>query len=243
MFAWQNNEGGTLSLPHLRVTPAQMPFDRAKFDLELNLSEYDECIGGALRYATALFDATTIERHVGYLHNTLRAMVADAQQPVARLPLLVDPERTLLLQEWNRTDAPYPQQPCIHQLFEQQVLRTPEAPALVFQQLSLSYRELNSQANHLAHHLIGLGVKPDNRIALCLERSPAMLIGLLAILKAGGAYVPLDPAYPCQRLSYLLTDAAPQILLCDGTGRSALGQSALEGLTVLQLDAPTSVWA
>src|SRR6185312_8395860 len=242
MFAWQNNEGGSLSLPHLTVTPAPMPFERAKFDLELTLGEQGECIVGALRYATALFDASTIERHIGYLHTTLRAMVADAQQPIARLPLLTESERTLLLQQWNRTEAPYPQQLCIHQLFEQQVERTPEAPALIFQQLSLSYRELNTQANRLAHHLIGLGVKPDDRIALCLERSPAMLIGLLGILKAGAAYVPLDPAYPCERLTQILSDAAPQILLCDASGRSALGEAALSGMTVLPLDAPTSEW-
>nr|WP_318246557.1 AMP-binding protein [Rhizobium sp. T1473] len=118
------------------------------------------------------------------------------------LDILPAAERTYLLEELNRT-ADYPSEVCIHELFEQQVRRTPEAVAVVHEDEALSYGELNARANRLAHHLIALGVKPDQPVAICVERSPAMVVGLLAILKAGGAYLPLDPAYPCARLGRL----------------------------------------
>ncbi|WP_304626242.1 amino acid adenylation domain-containing protein, partial [Rhodanobacter sp. DHG33] len=148
----------------------------------------------------------------------------------------------MLLETWNQTDAPYPDQLCIHQLFEQQVQQHPEATALVFEDQSLSYIELNTQANRLAHHLINLGVRPDDRVAICVERSLAMVVGLLAILKAGGAYVPLDPAYPSERLTQILHDAAPVLLLADTAGRTVLGETAVAHLTVLDLGTPAT-WA
>ncbi|MCG1019972.1 AMP-binding protein, partial [Mycetohabitans sp. B4] len=117
--------------------------------------------------------------------------------------------------------------------FEAQVARTPDAIALVHEDQTLSYAQLNARANRLAHQLIQLGVVPDARVAICVARSPAMVVGLLAILKAGGAYVPLDPAYPCERLAYILADAAPAIVLADETGHAALGQAALACCTVL----------
>ena len=239
MLAWQNNEAQHFTLPHVTVSRTPICFERVKFDLEFGLWEEGSGISGTLGYATALFDAATIERQVGYLHSVIHAMRSDSQQLVAHLPLLPAEERTLLLQTWNQTEAPYPQHLCIHQLFEQQVERAPQATAVIYEQLSLTYRDLNARANRLAHHLIALGVRPDEPVALCLERSPAMIIGLLAILKAGGAYVPLDPAYPSQRLVQILTDAAPRILLCDTAGRNALSQyNSLQSLTVLALDTP-----
>ncbi|MDL2410976.1 AMP-binding protein, partial [Rhizobium calliandrae] len=157
----------------------------------------------------------TIARQRGYLLTLLRAMVADAGQPIGRIDILPPDERTYLLEDLNRTQAPYPSDLCIHELFEAQVRRAPEAVALVHEDEELSYGELNAQANRLAHHLIALGVRPDQPVAICLQRSPAMVVGLLAILKAGGAYLPLDPAYPSQRLIQVLEDAAPQLMLCD----------------------------
>ncbi|MCG1020028.1 AMP-binding protein, partial [Mycetohabitans sp. B4] len=154
----------------------------------------------------------------------------------------------LLLQTWNATQRDYPAHQCIHQLFEAQVERTPEATALVFEaqvermpeatalvyeNQTLSYAELNARANRLAHQLIELGVQPDARVAICVQRSPAMVVGLLAILKAGGAYVPLDPSYPGERLAHILTDAAPDIVLADAAGRVALGDAALAHRMVL----------
>ncbi|WP_031257190.1 AMP-binding protein [Mesorhizobium sp. L48C026A00] len=218
-------------------------YDQVKFDLELSRGERGDQIAGSLHYATALFDEATIERQRGYLLALLRAMVADAGQPVGRIELLSPEERTYLLEELNRTDADYPSDLCIHELFEQQVRRTPEAVAVVHEDEALSYGELNARANRLAHHLIALGVKPDQPVAICVERSPAMVVGLLAILKAGGAYVPIDPAYPGSRLNQVLADAAPKLLLADAAGRAALGAEALASLTAVDLSDGARPWA
>ncbi|KAF9396662.1 hypothetical protein CPC16_010233, partial [Podila verticillata] len=163
----------------------------------------------------------------------LEALAADTTQPIGGVELLNAEERHRLLVEWNTTQQAYPSHRCSHQLFEAQVARTPAATALVHEDQTLSYAQLNAQANRLAHRLIELGVQPDARVALCVERSPAMVVGLLAILKAGGAYVPLDPAYPGERLTHILADAAPDIVLADVAGRAALGDVALVSRTVL----------
>ncbi|MCG1019978.1 amino acid adenylation domain-containing protein, partial [Mycetohabitans sp. B4] len=233
MLAWQSNEPDEWCLPGLTVTPAELEYDVVKFDLELNLSEAGEEIIGSLGYATALFDQSTIERHVGYLQTMLQTMVARPQQPVATLELLSPAERQLLLQTWNATQQAYPSHWCVHQLFEAQVERTPETPALVYEEQTFSYAQLNAQANRLAHQLIEWGVRPETRVAICVERSSALVVGSLAILKAGGAYVPLDPAYPGERLTHMLQDAAPKIVLADAAGRAALGEAALAHRTVL----------
>ncbi|MER9600552.1 amino acid adenylation domain-containing protein, partial [Mesorhizobium sp. M0244] len=216
---------------------------QVKFDLELSLCERGEEIAGTFGYATALFDQATIERQRGYLLALLRAMAADAGQPVGRIDILPAAERTYLLEALNRTAAAYPSQRCIHELFEAQVRQAPEAVAVVHEDERLSYGELNARANRLAHHLIGLGVRPDQPVAICLERSVAMVVGLLAILKAGGAYLPLDPAYPCARLRQVLDDAAPRLLLCDAAGRAALGPEALVDVSVVDLETATPTWA
>ncbi|MHC2522916.1 amino acid adenylation domain-containing protein, partial [Rhizobium leguminosarum] len=242
-LAWQNNTVGSLDLPGLRVEATGEGLDQVKFDLELNLGEQGEVIAGTLGYATALFDRATMERQCGYLLALLRAMVVDAEQPVRELDILPAEERSYLLEELNRTEADYPLDLCVHELFEAQVRRAPDAVALVFEEQSISYGALNADANRLAHHLIGLGVRPDQPVAICVERSPAMVVGLLAILKAGGAYVPLDPAYPSSRLRQLLDDAGPRRLLCDAAGRAALGAEAIADLSVVDLDAATPAWA
>ncbi|MEX3860283.1 amino acid adenylation domain-containing protein, partial [Paraburkholderia sp. BR10923] len=243
MLAWQNNAAGTFDLPGLRVEAAADGFDQVKFDLELSLGEHGEEIAGTLGYATALFDQATIERQRGYLLALLRAMAADARQAVHRIELLSSAERTYLLEELNRTAVTYPEQQCIHELFEAQVRQAPDAVAVVYQDQRVSYGELNARANQLAHHLIGLGVTPDQPVAICVARSVAMVVGLLAILKAGGAYLPLDPAYPSARLRQMLEDAAPPLLLADAAGRSALGADALLDLTVVDLETATPEWA
>ena len=156
------------------------------------------------------------------LEQLVEALETKPAQPVGRLDILPPEERHKLVVEWNETQAEYPQELCIHQLFEAQVGRDPEAIAVVYEDRALSYGQLNQEANRLAHHLRSLGVKPDSRVAICVERSPEMVVGLLAILKAGGAYVPLDPAYPAERLGYMLKDSAPAIVLTHAAARASL---------------------
>ena len=147
-----------------------------------------------------------------------------------------------MLYDFNDTAAPYPAQRCIHELFEAQVQASPEACALVFEDTQLSYAQLNEQANRLAHHLIGLGVRPDDRVAIALQRSCEMVVALLATLKAGAAYVPLDPDYPADRLAFMLADSAPKALLTQATVRSTLGELP-SALAVVELDAAHQPWA
>ena len=211
-----------------------------KFDLELSLSEQDEQIVGGVAYATALFDAAAVKRQVGYLKALLRAMASDPEQPLAEIDLRSPGERQWLL-SCNATTQPYPQDRCIHQLFEERVHHRPHATALAYDGGTLSYTELNAQANRLAHHLMDLGVTPDDKVAICVHRGAAMVMGLLAILKAGGAYVPLDPTYPAERLGLIVADAAPSLVLVDAAGKSALGDAGMER-TFVELDAATPPW-
>ena len=140
-------------------------------------------------------------------------MVADDTQAIDGLPMLSETERHRVLYEWNDTKTEFPSGKCVHQLFEEQVLKTPHATAVVFEDESLSYDELNRRANQLAHYLHQLGVRPDDRVAICVERGLEMIVALLAVLKAGGAYVPFDPAYPAERLRFMLEDSQPVALL------------------------------
>ncbi|KAF9344347.1 hypothetical protein BGX34_005767, partial [Mortierella sp. NVP85] len=226
LFVLQNNETSPWQLPGLETVDANSSYDIAKFDLTLELYESDDEVLGGMSYSTALFDRLTMERHVGYLCSMLQAMVENADRPVMSVDLLSQTERDLVLGEWNDTQQDYPDHLCIHQLFEQQVGCTPEATALVFNGESMTYSELNERANRLAHHLIYLGVQPDSLVAICAERSFAMIVGVLAVLKAGGAYVPLDPTYPKERLAYILIDASPAIALADTVGRIALSEAS-----------------
>ncbi|HEY6250091.1 MAG TPA: amino acid adenylation domain-containing protein [Candidatus Angelobacter sp.] len=249
MLVWGSGEQQLPELPGMSVTPAWADGEMVKFDLRLGLSETNGSILGGMKYSTALFDAATIQRQIGYLITMLKAMAADSSQAVAGIDLVPPEERTLLLDTWNATEAGYAGNVCVQQLFEEQVRRTPEARAVVCKDQFISYHDLNVEANRLAHHLIVLGVKPDDRVAICIERSVAMVIGVLAIVKAGGAYVPIDPAYPSERLAQILADADPGIVLSDAVGREVLGREALEGLIVLDLDTlkqtqeSRSVWA
>ncbi|MBW4649607.1 MAG: amino acid adenylation domain-containing protein [Kastovskya adunca ATA6-11-RM4] len=164
-------------------------------------------------YDCRRFDSATITRMLGHFQTVLESMVANPKQRLCELSLLTEGERQQLLEEWNDTEAEYPQDRCLHQLFEEQVERSPDAIAVVFEDQQLTYRELDQRADQLAHHLQMLGVKPEVLVGICVERSLEMLIGLLGILKAGGAYVPLDPAYPKERLAFMLEDAQVSVLL------------------------------
>ncbi|HEY0022711.1 MAG TPA: amino acid adenylation domain-containing protein [Longimicrobium sp.] len=174
------------------------------------------------------------------LERLVEALETAPGRAIGGIDVLPEVERTLVLEEWNRTDAEYPAGACIHQLFEAQAARTPGAVAVVFEGSPLTYDELNRSANRLAHHLRGLGVGPDARVAICVERGPEMIAALLAILKAGGGYVPLDPAYPAGRLRSMLEDSAPAALV---TQSSLAGTFAGLDLPVVELDAPAPAWA
>ncbi|MEG3162940.1 amino acid adenylation domain-containing protein [Sphingomonas sp. LB2R24] len=229
MFGWQGREDSTPSLPGPEVHYHPLMSNKVNFDLDLMLGERNGIISGSLGYATSLFNESTVERYRGYFIATLHAMVADPLQLALCIDLLPTDERTFLLDSLNQTDAPYPNQMCVHQLFEEQAARSPDAVALIYNGQTLSYGELNTRANQLARHLVTLGVRPDMRVAICVERSFEMVVGLFAILKAGGAYVPLDPDYPTDRLSYMLTDSNPQMVLSHGRAREAL-KHATNGL-------------
>ena len=185
----------------------------SKFDLSLSLHETGDGLQGVLAYATDLFEAETAARLVGHYGTLLEGVVAAPDARVSRLQILTAAEREQLLVTWNDTAADYPRDRCIHQLFEAQAARTPESVALVFEDQSLTYAELNARANQLAHYLITLGVGPEVLVGICMQRSLELVVGLLGILKAGGAYVPLDPNYPAARLAFVLEDTQAPVLL------------------------------
>nr|WP_231936465.1 non-ribosomal peptide synthetase [Fischerella sp. NIES-3754] len=212
MFVLQNAHSLEIELPSLTLSTLESDSGTAKFDLTLYMAETASGMIGSVEYNTDLFEAQTIQRLAEHFQRLLSGIVANPEQRLEELPLLSEAEKQQLLVEWNNTEAEYPQQ-CIHQLFEAQVERTPDAVAVVFQDEQLTYTQLNQRANQLAHYLQKLGVKPEVLVGICLPRSIEMLVGLLAILKAGGAYVPIDPAYPQQRLALMLEDAQVSILL------------------------------
>ncbi len=168
-----------------------------------------------ISYDRNRFDCATITRMLGHFQTLLEGMATNPKSLLKDLPLLTKGEEHQLLIEWNDTQAEYSHEKCIHQLFEEQVERTPDAVAVVFEDEQLTYRELNQRANQIAHYLRRLGVEPEVLVGICMERSPLMLVGLLGILKAGGAYVPLDPAYPGDRSCFMLEDAKVSVLLTE----------------------------
>ncbi|EAZ91850.1 non-ribosomal peptide synthetase, partial [Crocosphaera chwakensis] len=213
MFILQNTAKEELSLPELSLSPVEIDYGIAKFDLTLSLEETEQGLVGTWEYNTDLFERETIERMVNHFQNLLKGIVENPQEKVAKLPLLTEGEKQKILVEWNETEAEYPKDKCIHQLFEEQVKRTPDAIAVVYENQQLTYQELNEKANQLGHYLQKLGVKPDTLVGICVERSMEMVIGLLGILKAGGAYVPIDPNYPQERIEYMSQDSGVNILL------------------------------
>ncbi|NET84984.1 MAG: amino acid adenylation domain-containing protein, partial [Moorea sp. SIO1F2] len=213
MFALQNAPMGTLDLPGVSLSELNQQSTTSKFDLTLSMMETEMGLVGTWEYNTDLFDGSTIARMATHFQNLLSAIVDNPQLSVGELPLLSEGERHQLLVEWNDTATEYSKEKCIHQLVEEQVEKTPDAIAVVFEQEQLTYRQLNQRANQLAHHLLSMGVGPEVLVGICVERSVQMVVGLLGILKAGGAYVPLDPNYPSERLSYMLEDSGVEVLL------------------------------
>ncbi|HBW33510.1 non-ribosomal peptide synthetase [Anabaena sp. FACHB-709] len=186
-------------------------FEKTNYPLTLTVIPGEELLF-KVSYDVSYFDAATISRLLGHLETLLMSMVNEPEQRLSQLSMLTPQEKQLILKDWNQTTQAYPNQ-CIHQLFEAQVERTPDAIALVFGEECLTYRELNNKANQLAHYLQQLGVKPEILVGICLERSLEMTVCLLGIIKAGGAYVPIDPEYPQERIAYMLEDSQVKVFL------------------------------
>nr|VFJ52803.1 MAG: amino acid adenylation domain-containing protein [Candidatus Kentron sp. FW] len=230
-LAMQNFAQETFSLPELVITGLEQAYPIAKFDLTLYVWEQDGQLHFSWEYATSLFTEQTIRRMGEHFEVLLRGIIAEPETPISQLPLLTEAERRRIL-EWSHTQAPYPQDQCVHELFEAQVAKTPDAVAVVFEDEENSYEELNARANRLAHRLRALGVGPEVLVGLFVERSVEMVVGILAILKAGGAYVPLDPEYPLGRLALMAEDADLKVLLCHGETRERLPECAAHILDV-----------
>ena len=213
MLVLQNTPRRPFDPPGIRLESIEIDNQTAQFDLSLYLRERDGKLIGFFEYSTDLFNPATIARMAGHFQILSASIAADPDLSIATLPMLGAAERQQLLFEWNDTRAEYPHGACIHELFEAQVERTPDAVALEFAQQSLTYRELDDDANRLAHELKALGAGPGTIVGVLLERSFEMVASLLAILKTGGAYLPLDPGYPAQRLHFMLADAEAKIVL------------------------------
>ncbi|MDB4951688.1 MAG: non-ribosomal peptide synthetase [Gemmatimonadetes bacterium] len=206
----------------------------SKFDLTLNLSETPRGLAGSVEYSTDLFDESTIRRMMAHFAALLDAAVADPERPVSRLPMFTAGEREQVVRGWNRTGRPGPAGRMVHEMIAAQAARTPDAVALSFAGATVTYAEMEVRANRLAHHLRGLGVGPDVRVAISVPRSPQMVIGLLGVLKAGGAFLPIDAAYPADRIAYMLEDSGAPVLLAFAEMADGFPPHAA---TVVRLDA------
>jgi amino acid adenylation domain-containing protein/FkbM family methyltransferase len=226
-FQLHNTPQTSIDLPGLTLSPIEVASGTAKFDLYLSMRDDADGLKATLDYRTDLCDAATIDRMLGHLQVLLEGIVADPDRPISALPLLTEPERHQLLVEWNDTKRDYPKDKCIHELFEEQAEKTPDAIAVVFEGQQLTYRELNNRANQLAHYLQNLGIGPEVRVGICVEQSMEMIAGLLGILKAGAAYVPLDPSYPQERLAFMLEDAQVRVLLTQQKFLSSIGHQSV----------------
>ncbi|MES2296357.1 MAG: amino acid adenylation domain-containing protein [Pseudomonadota bacterium] len=236
LLVLQNNEDGTLNLPGLTLSPVEMLTTIAQYELTLDVLESEQGLALSWSYNTDLFERSTIERMAAHFARLLAALLKAPHDNVFGHDIVDAQERRQLLLDWNATQAPYPQTLCMHELFEEQAARTPDALALRCDGQQLSYAQLNAQANQLARHLLAQrALKPDTLVGVCLERSLDMVVAILAILKAGAAYVPLDPHYPAARLAYMLADAKLDTVI---THSKVQGSTPISPEQALCLDAP-----
>ncbi|HSN99236.1 MAG TPA: amino acid adenylation domain-containing protein, partial [Candidatus Nanopelagicales bacterium] len=241
MFVLQNAPFEAVHLDGFSITPVSVDIPTAHFDLTLAMFEQDGEILGTLEYATDLFDARTIERMVERLRLVLEAAVRSPEARVSDWQILTEQERQLFAR-WNEIEAPHPRprEACIHELFEAQVDERPDAVALVWDEQSLTFDALNRRANRLARHLRSLGVGPDMPVGLFAERSPEVIIALLAILKAGGTYVPLEPSLPPERLSFIVRETGLRLALVQPP---LMGECSRLDALLVPLDADVTVAA
>jgi len=231
MFALQTMPEGDICLPGLQASVMPPVVTIAQFDLSVEMREQGERLSGSFDYAKALFTAESIAALSDRWLRVLDAALRDPDTPIENLDMLSPAERRQVLLEFNDNAAAYPPETLLHQLFEEQALRTPDAIALEFENTLISYAELDGRANQLAHWLRAQGVGRDELVAIAAERSIEMVVAVIAVLKAGGAYVPIDPSYPARRIEFMLSDAAPRVLLTE----SHLGLDAAAAV-VLMLD-------
>jgi len=221
MFVLQNTPLQPLALAGVSISPIALHSGTSKYDLTLGLEKRSDGWHGYMEYNTDLFSDAGILRMLGHFQTLLEDVVKQPGEPVTRLDLLTTAEKNQILNDWNATDSKFANR-CVHEFFEAQVARTPYSVAAVHDDDRLTYDELNRRANVLAHHLRSMGVGPEARIGICVQRSLEMLIALIAIHKAGAAYVPLDPAYPTDRLAYMLEDSSAFALITEESTRQKL---------------------
>ncbi len=236
MFVLQNAPMAATDLPRLTLEPMEVNTGTAKFDLTLSMIETPGGLRAALEYNADLFEPGSIARLLGCFQTLLESIVAAPDEKISHLALLTPAERHQLLSEFNATQADYPRDATIAQLFEEQATRSPEAVALVHGERQVSYRELNRRADALASRLRRAGVGPDVLVGVCLERSVELIVALLGILKAGGAYVSLDPAYPRDRLAFMLEDTRTPVLITDPRLRAKLPPSSAQLIEVNDIE-------
>ncbi|HKS73594.1 MAG TPA: amino acid adenylation domain-containing protein [Terriglobales bacterium] len=234
MLILQNVPASRQSMGELTVSSFLATGTTSKFDLTLMLSEQTDGLRATFEYNTDLFDETSIVRMLGHFRTLLEGIVADPRQRIAELPLLSAEERRQILVGWNTTDAGHPQC-CLPALFSAQAQKTPQRIAVEFGSEQITYEELETRSNQLAHYLRAQGVQSEVLVGLCLERSIDMVVALLAILKAGGAYVPLDPSYPKDRIALIVEDATPGVLVTQSSLLGAL-PTQLSRTACLDLD-------
>jgi amino acid adenylation domain-containing protein len=227
MMLLQNASIEEFQLEGLKLDWFAVPTQAAKFDLTLDLKEEQGILGGRIEYNVDLFDAPTIRRMTGQFEYLLEQVTKNPEQKVLDLTLLREEEAHQILSMWNKTDV-LGDEVCIHEQFEIQAELTPDAVAVISEEEELTYRELNSRANRLAHYLRRRGVSPEVRVGICLKRSVKAVVSLLAVFKAGGAYVPLDPNYPAERLAFVQQDAQVSLLVTDESLSTLLTRSKVD---------------
>jgi amino acid adenylation domain-containing protein len=223
MFNFENTPPGNPQQGLPVMTRLELDETVALYDLSVSLSERDGSLTGDFIYPTALFERETIQRMTDHYLVLLEGIAADPHQSIGSLPILTGTERERMLKTWNAATAPYPADACLHQLFEHWAQETPHELAVVLKDQKLTYAVLDERADKIAIHLSGLGVEPERKVALFMDRCPEMIVAMLGILKAGGTYVPLDPALPKERLSYLLADSRSMLVLSQGRYTGMLG--------------------
>ena len=212
-FRLENPPTEKIEIPGLTLSSLGQVNSTAKLDLSLDMYETPDGLVGGFEYNKDLFAETTIKRMVGHFCTLLEGIANQPRERIGDLPLLTPREQQQILVEWNQTQKEFSQEKCFHQLFEAQVEKNSNAIAIIYNNEQITYQELNHRSNQLAHYLQTLGVAPEVRVGICIQRSPAMIVAMLAIHKAGGAYVPLDPAYPVERLAFMVEDAQISLLL------------------------------